>query len=103
MTKYHRKRPAVYLTIEEIEKMQDDELVGVNGTAISIRIAKLQLQRSMDKEAIEILLKAQNELMEREKKVKISLWGVKMTVKDVKKAFGKNIELSKTTFRKIKE
>lgn len=103
MTKYNRRRQAVYLTVEEIENMQDDELVGVSGTAISIRIAKLQLQHSMDKEAIEILLKAQNELMEREKRVKMTLWGVKMTVKNVKRAFGKHVELPKTSFKKIKE
>lgn len=101
---HYRRSPDIFLTGNEIIKMQDNEVIGVNRIAIHSRIAMLQVQCSTDKEAIAILYKAAREISEKEKKlIGFALWGTKMTVKDVKRAFGDLDNMSKTAFRKIRE
>lgn len=101
MSTNNRKFPDVYLTAKDIETMADDELVGVSRIAINIRIMDLESRNNADKEAIEILMKASREIRDKEKKRKnIKLWGAKMSVQDVKKAFGNISEMSKTYFKK---
>lgn len=102
MDKYNDELLNNKLTAEEIYNMQDDELVGVNRIAINSRITELQIQGSKDMDALKILKKASDEIREREKRCRpIVLWGVKMTVKDVKKAFGDLTKYSRTYFRKV--
>lgn len=102
MNKYNDKLAKKYLTAEAIYNMQDDELVGVNRIAINSRITELQIQGSKEIEALKILKKADNEIREREKRCRpVVLWGAKMTVKDVKIAFGDLTKYSSTYFRKV--
>ena len=102
MNKYNDKLFQNYLTAEEINNMQDDELVGVSRIAINSRITKLQIQGSKDIEALKILKKASAEIREREKRCRpVVLWGVKMTIKEVKRAFSDLEHMSRTSFKKI--
>ncbi len=102
MNKRNQKQPDVYLTSEEIKNMQDDEIVGVSRIAINIRLNKLEFSSELDKEAIEILLRASNKIREIEKEKRhIVLWGAKMTVGEVKRAFNNLERMSKTSFKKI--
>jgi len=102
MNKYNDKSFDIYLTAEEINNMKDDELIGVNRIAINSRITELQIQGSKDKEVLQILKRASDEIREREKRLRhVILWGAKMTVKDVKIAFGDLTKYSKTYFKKV--
>lgn len=102
MNKYNDELLKKYLTAEEINNMQDDELVGVSRIAINSRITELQIQDSKDIEALKILKKAGDELREREKRCRpVVLWGVKMLVKDVKVAFGDLSKQSSRSFKKL--
>lgn len=102
MSTNNRNFPDIYLTAKEIDKMADDELVVVSRIAINIRIMNLQSNNIINKEAIEILMKASKEIRESEKKRRNScLWGVKMTVKNVKIAFEDMSQMKKTYFKKI--
>lgn len=103
MCKNNEKMKDVYLTAEEIGRMQDDELVGVNRIAINSRITELQIQGSKDKEALQILKKASDEIRKREKRCRpVVLWGALITVKDVKTAFGDLTKYSRTYFKRYK-
>lgn len=97
----HRRFPKDYISPEEILKMSDDDTIYVSHTAICAKLALLQMLDSQDKEAIEILFKASNEVLEKEKKFKRVLWGTKMTVRDVKRAFKDLNKMRKTYFKKI--
>lgn len=100
MDKY-RRYSNVYITPEEILKMNDDDIICVNGSRIFAKLARLNMEGNKDVEAIDILLKASNELLDNEKKCKDILWGTKMTVKDVKIAFQDLVYMSRTAFKKI--
>jgi len=92
----------VYLTAQDIEKMDDYELIGVSRIALNTRLIELGVQKELDKEAISILREADTELRNREKKRRnIVLWGVKMTAKDVRRAFGDLDKMCKTSFKKV--
>lgn len=101
MRKYNDKSSIVYLTAEEINNMHDDELIGVNRIAINSRITQLQIQGSKDKEALEILIRESRQIKEREKRCRLTLWGAKMTVKDVKIAFGDLTKQMGIAFKKV--
>lgn len=100
MRKY-RKVPNVFLSPSEINNMQDDDVICVNHTAICSRLAILYMAGSKDKEAMSILLKVDNEILEKEIKCKSLLWGGKMTVGEVKTAFKDLNQMRRTAFRKI--
>ena len=100
MSKYSKKKCDVYLTAEDINRMEDDEIIGVNQSTIFSKLALLSAV-GKDKEAISILTRVSNEILEREKRCKLTLWGAKMSVKDVKRAFGDMKNLRKTSFKKI--
>lgn len=96
-----RKISNLYITPDEILKMNDDDMIVVNGSRIFAELAMLNMAGNNDVVAIDILLKASNELLDKEKKYKDIFWGTEMMVKDVKIAF-KNLEyMSRTSFKKI--
>ena len=79
------------------------ELVGVSRIALNSRITELQIQGCKEIEALQILKKASDEIREREKRCRpVVLWGVKMSIKEVKTAFKDLEHMSRTSFKKIR-
>lgn len=102
--KIYLYNPSNYLTPEQIRKMKDEEIVLVNRIAINSQLARLGVKTDDEnrKAALEILLKVSHELGSKEAKRHRIYWGARMTVKDIKIAFGKRLdEMSRTYFRKI--
>jgi len=100
MQKY-RRGPNVYISPSKILSMNDDDIIGVNHSVICAKLAAMYMSGSKDKEAMEVLIKANNEILEREKKCKNIVWGGKMTVKEVKIAFKDLEHMRRTSFKKI--
>jgi len=100
MNKY-RIWQKVYISPDEILRMYDDDIIVVKGSKIFAKLAMLNMLGNKDVEAIDILIKASNELIKREQKCRDILWGVEMTVKEVKIAFRDLEHMSRTSFRKI--
>lgn len=102
----HLYNPSNYLTPEQIGKMKDEEIVLVNRIAINSQLAMLGVKANNEKRkaALEILLKVSHELESKEAKRHRIYWGARMTVKDIKIAFGKRLyEMSRTYFRKVSQ
>lgn len=93
-----------YLKPKQIQEMNDEEIVIVSRIAINSQLAMLGMKPNDEKRklALQILLKASRELESKEAKRRKIFWGAKMTVKDIKIAFGKRLnEMSRTYFRSI--
>ncbi len=102
----HLYNPSNYLTPEQIRKMKDEEIILVNRIAINSQLARLGVKTNDEKRkaALEILLKVSHELGSKESKRHRIYWGARMTVKDIKIAFGKRLdEMSRTYFRKVSQ
>ena len=100
MHKY-RRGSNVYISPDEILKMNDDDIILVSGSKIFAELARINMSGNNDVEALDILLKASNELLDKEKKYKDIFWGTEMKVKDVKIAFRDLEYMSRTWFKKI--
>lgn len=102
----HLYNSSNYLTAKQIMNMKDDEIVLVNRIAINSQLARLGFKSNDEKRkaALQTLLKASHELERKEGKRRKILWGAKMTVGDIKIAFGKRLdEMPRTYFRRIQK
>lgn len=93
-----------YLTPQQICNMNDEEMILVNRIAINSQLAIVGIRASHGERsaALKILLKASREMESKEYKSRKICWGVKMTVKDIKIAFGRRLkEMPRSYFRKI--
>jgi len=93
-----------YLTSEQIQKMNNKEMILVNRIAINSQLAMIGIKPNDEKRkaALKILLKASHELEKKEANKRKIFWGAKMTVEDIKIAFGKRLdEMPRTYSRRI--
>lgn len=87
-----------YLKPNEVNKMQDSEEVYVNRITINSRLVELNLQESVNDEARKILNHAVKNITMREKGKRTVVWGAKMTVGDIRRAFGTIEQMRATSF-----
>lgn len=83
---------------DEVNKMQDSEEVYVNRIAINSRLVELNLQESTNGEVKKILNEAIRSIKLREKGKRTVVWGAKMTVGDIRRAFGTIEQMRATSF-----
>ena len=83
---------------DEVNKMQECEEVYVNRITINSRLVELNLQGSTNDEAKKILNSAVKNIKMREHGKSIVLWGTKMTVGDIRRAFGTIQRMPTTSF-----
>ena len=72
----------------EVNKLQDCEEVYINRITINSRIVELSLQENANDEAKKILYHTVRDIKMREKGKRTVVWGAKMTVGDIRRAFG---------------
>ena len=82
----------------EVNKMKDCEEVYVNRITINSRLVELNLLESVNDEAKKILNHAVRNIKMREKGKRTLVWGVKMTVGDIRRAFGTIEQMRATSF-----
>ena len=83
---------------DEVNKMQDGEEVYVNRIAINSRIVELNLQENANDEAKKILNHAARNIKMREKSKRTVVWGAKMKIGDIRRAFGTIAQMRATSF-----
>lgn len=86
------------LRSDEVNKMQDSEEVYVNRIAINSRLVELNLQESTNGEAKKILNEAIRSIKLREKGKRTVVWGAKMSIRDIRSAFGGIENMPATSF-----